>query len=100
MEVIQQDAVGTIFRLTIEEDGTAVDVSTATTKQIRFQKPDGSALVKTATFTTTGTNGQIEYATVSGDLNQAGQWEMQGYIAMSGWSGYSSRRKFEVLANI
>jgi hypothetical protein len=99
-EVIQQDGIGTIFRLTVKEDNSAVDISTATTKQIIFQRPDGEKLTKTATFTNTGTNGKIEYATVSGDLSLPGEWAYQGYVVMPSWSGYTSVKRFQVSPNL
>ena len=41
--------IGTIFELTItDEDGVVIDVSTASTKYIYFQKPDGTKVKETA----------------------------------------------------
>ena len=83
--------IGTIIRLTIvDEDGDAVDVSGATTKQIVIGKPDGTVLTKAASFTDDGADGQIEYATVEGDLDIPGQWRAQGAVAITGWSGRSA----------
>ena len=59
--------VGTVFRLTITDtDGTAIDVSTATTKYIYFQDPAGTKTQQTAAFYTDGTDGKIQYTTIAG----------------------------------
>lgn len=84
--------IGTVFTLTIKDDaGAAVNVSSAAgagTKKIKFLRPDGTVLEKTATFTTDGTDGKITCTSASGDLNQAGMWKMQGYVALTSWSGH------------
>lgn len=73
---------GTIFRSTLQEDGAAVNVSTATLKRISFKKPDGSIVQKVAVFTTDGSDGQIEYVAITGDLDLVGVWTMWGYVEM------------------
>lgn len=102
MESVQKDAIGVVIICTITEDGSAVDVSTVSTKQIILQKPDGSAaLTKTASFTNTGTDGKIQYTTISGDLNVTGIWNIQGAIVFSGgFSGRSDVQQFEVKGNL
>lgn len=73
--------VGTIFIITIVDDnGDAVDISGATTKNIKFLKPDETAVTKTADFTTDGSDGKIQYETVDQDLIPAGLWHIQGYV--------------------
>ena len=82
--------IGTVFRTTIkDQDGTAVDVSSASTLQIIFKKPDGTILTKTAVFTTDGVNGNIEYPTISGDLDTAGSWTWQARVVIGSteWKG-------------
>lgn len=72
-------------RLTIvvTEDGDAVNISAATAKQIRFERPDGTTFIKTATFTGTGSDGSIYYVFESGVLNQQGTWRCQALITFS-----------------
>ena len=77
MADVQLNDYGTVFRVTITDDGVAVDVSSATTKSIIFKPPSGSKTTKTATFTGSGTDGRIQYTTVAGDINVVGLW----YIA-------------------
>ena len=97
---VHVDDIGTIFRLGIREDGTEADVSAATTKQILFLKPDGSTLTKTATFTSDGTDGKIEYATIANDLDTEGEWQVQAFVILPTGQWSSTRRRFRVKSNI
>lgn len=78
---IHVGAVGVILRATIvDQDGTAQSVAAATTKQIKLEKPDGTKAAKTAAFYTDGTDGIIQYTTIAGDLDGAGDWKAQTYV--------------------
>ena len=85
--------IGTVFRVTIYD-------TTATTKNFIFQRPDGTSFTKVATFTTDGSDGKIEYATVDGDLGKAGTWSIQAYVATSGGTWNSSVANFRVFENL
>ena len=99
--IIHNGDVGTTFRLTITDTaGTAIDISAASTKKIYFYAPDGSKLAKTAVFTTDGKDGQIEYVSVSGDIDVTGAWLAQGYIEAGTSKYYSEKITFDVLDNI
>lgn len=89
------------FIITITEDCLPIDISAATVKLIYFTKPDRSVIVKTALFVTDGTDGQIHYSTVDGDLDQPGLWKIQAYIELGSGSAYSSIIKtFKVFCNL
>lgn len=100
--------IGTIFRATINDcDETldpaaqvVLDISSATTTELIFEKPSGATLTKTATFTTDGTDGQIEYATISGDLDEIGTWRIQAYIVLPSGSWRSDIGCFTVHENL
>lgn len=94
--------VGTVFRLTIvEADGvTPIDVSAATVKSILFQKGNGARTKKTATLYTDGTDGVIQYTAVAGDVDSAGNWQLQGYVEIPDGKFYSEILRFRVLDNI
>ena len=89
---------GTALILTVEENGATVDISAVTTKTIKLRTPDGRTLTKTATFTTSGVNGQFQYTLQQGDLDMPGRWRWQGYLTgLGGWSGHTSEAQpFEV----
>jgi len=88
--------IGVTFKVTIEDCGTVVDVSAASTKQILLYKPDGTVLTKTASFYTDGTDGIIKYSTISGDLNIAGFWRIEAYVVIGGSEYYSEIQRFRV----
>ncbi len=76
--------VGTIYRATIkDQDNVVVNVSGASTKEIIFKKPGGTLITRAAAFTTNGTDGKIEYKTVTGDIDEAGTWEWEPHVIVS-----------------
>lgn len=98
---LQKNNVGSIFRKTIvDQDGNVVDISSATTKNFIFNKPGGSQLVKATSFTTDGTDGKIQYASASGDLDEIGMWSYQAYIVFVSGSFYSNVDSFKVNRNL
>ena len=99
-EEIHVGDIGTLITLAITDAGTAVDLSSATTKQIIFLKPDRTKLTKSAEFSTDGTNGQLKYTTVSGDLDLAGFWQVQAHVIMPTGEWRSSTELFEVAENL
>lgn len=97
---VHKGDIGTVFRLTLTDDGVAVDISGATTKQIIFEKPDGSLLTKAATFTSDGTNGMMFYAMLADELDQAGVWKIQGVVVLAGGTWRTSTHEFKVHENL
>ena len=93
--------IGTIFQLTITDTaGTAIDVSTASTKYIYFQDPTGAKVQKTAAFTTSGTDGKIQYTTIAGDIDMVGNWVCQGYVETSLGKFWTEKAGFKVYSNL
>jgi len=97
--------IGTIFRVTVYDTtstgaSTVADISAATTKQIIFERPDGTTLTKTAVFTTDGSDGNIQYVSVDGDLNVTGTWHLQAYVVTPAGSWKTSVGHFRVYENL
>ena len=93
--------IGTIFRLSITDtSGTAIDVSTASVKFIYFQKPDGSKIKRTAAFYTDGVDGIIQYTGIAGDIDQFGNWLVQGYVEVTGGKFYTQQSSFQVMSTL
>jgi hypothetical protein len=94
--------IGTIIRLTIkDQDKAVIDLSSATTKQIILGLPAGTSSTKTAVFFSDGTDGVIQYVTVSGDLSVSGPWKVQGRIVLSGGADFKTEIKdMTVVANV
>ena len=97
--------IGTIFRVTVYDTtsagGTTVaDISGATTKKFTFKRPDGTTFEKTAVFTSDGTDGNIQYLSVDGDLIVAGTCNLQAYVATGAGTWSTSVGTFKVHENL
>ena len=103
MVTVQLNDIGSVLRVTVREssDQSAVAVSSATvTKDIILEKPDGTNVTKAASFTTDGTDGKIQYATISGDMDAAGTWGLQASVVLTSHTIKSTRVRFEVKENL
>ena len=97
----QENDTGSIFRVKVKKQDNAIwDLSAATTIQIKFEKPGGSTLIKTAVLTTDGTDGKMQYVSVSGDLDEVGEWEIQGRIVSGGQDLRTGLGRFTVIKDI
>jgi hypothetical protein len=92
--------IGTTLIGTFSDSGTAVDISTASSIEMIIKKPDQTKLTKTATFVTDGTDGKVQYITIAGDIDQAGNYKIQGKVVYGGATYYSSISTFKVYCNI
>lgn len=92
--------VGTQFLVTLQDDDTVVDLSSASTLQFIFHKPDGTNVTKTATLYTDGTDGKIYYNSQSGFLDTAGHWKFQIYVVIGANSWKSDIARFTVHPNL
>ena len=77
----------TKFIVTVkDENGNAIDISTATKKQLIFRRPTGDLVPKDAQFLTDGSEGKMYYLTTKDDLDMIGDnddaWEVRAYIEM------------------
>ena len=100
-EQIHIGDIGTVFKVLItDENGDALNISTATTKQIIFRKPGNrGTLTVDADFTTDGSDGYIQYAIVDGDLDTFGVWQIQAKVITPQFTNYSEIDDFRVRAN-
>jgi hypothetical protein len=93
--------IGTVFTITIKDGSSAVDVSTATTKEILVTKPDGTEVTWAASFVTSGADGKIKYTTASaGDLNQVGAYRIQAHIVFLTGDWHTDIGDFYVHGNL
>lgn len=100
MAEIHVNDTGARLILTLTDSGVAVDVSTASVKKFKICKPSGELLVVNCSNVTDGTNGQLKYDFVSGDLDEVGTYSVQAYIELSTWTGHSEIEWFDVSANV
>jgi hypothetical protein len=97
---IHLNDVGTAFRATFKNQaGVVIDISSATTIEFLFLKPDKNLSVQTGTLFTDGKDGKAQYVSVSGFLDQKGIWKVQGYVAWGGSHWYSDIERFRVYGN-
>lgn len=99
-EAVHVGDTGTVFEATIKSAGVAVDLSSAGTLQLIFQKPDGTLLQKTAVYTGNGTDGRIQYVTVAADLTTPGVWHLQGRIVIGTNEWRTNVQTFTVYPNL
>ena len=97
--------IGTVFRVTVYDTtstgGTTVaDISLASTKQFTFKRPDGTTFDRAAVFTAGGSDGNIQYLSVDGDLNVAGTWHLQAYVVTPAGSWKTGAGHFRVYENL
>ena len=92
--------IGVNFNITVMNGTAVLNVSNANSINIILQKPDGSDLTKTATLVTNGTDGNIRYTSVSGDLDQIGTWQIQARVNFGASVFSTDIQKFKVYRNI
>ena len=93
--------IGTVFEITVQENGTPTDISSATvTKDIIFKAPGKASVTKSGSFTTNGTDGKVQYTTLAGDLNKTGAWKLQAFLVLSGGSWRTEFGEFYVHPNL
>ena len=93
--------IGTVFRFTIQDqDCDIVNLVTQTELLVFFKRPDGQSLQRSAALVTDGTDGQISYTTVAGDLSLEGRWSVQARVAIATGTFHSTVEHFEVRRNL
>jgi hypothetical protein len=98
---IQIGATNLAIKLLIKEGNSALNISSASTLTMYIEKPDNTVISASASLFTNGTDGIMVYYTSSSTiLNQAGQYNAQAYIVMSGFTGYTTPVHFTVYENL
>jgi hypothetical protein len=98
----QVNDVGVQFLLTIvdETTGAPINLSTATGLKVKFEYPDGTTADKTGTLYSGGVDGKLYYTSIANDLNQSGQYFIQGEATIGGATKNSEKGRFYVNTNI
>ena len=97
---IHLNDIGTQFLLSVKDGSSAVDISSATTKQIIIKKPSGTKVTANTAFSTDGTDGKMYYNAVDGDLDEAGSYKLQGKVVISDGTFYTDITSFKVHRNL
>ena len=76
--------IGNTLLLTVNDgDGVAIDLSTATSKQIKFKRDDKTEFTKNLSFYTDGSDGVVYYEIEDGDLSVRGFYEYMLLFTLS-----------------
>jgi len=98
---IQVNDIGTVIVQTIlDANGAVLNISTASVKQLIFRSPIGIKKTKTASFSTNGADGKIQYTSISGDFDIGGVWYYQGSVVMPSGTWKTNVDSFEVEDNL
>lgn len=90
-----------LFMVTVkDQDNTEVDISSATTRNFLFEKPDGSLSTFAGDFITNGVDGGLQYKTSTADLSTAGNWKYQVHIIIGTDQYHTDITKFKVKSNL
>jgi len=102
MREIHIDDENTKVIATIIDSGTlaAIDISSATVMKLAFQRQDKTVFEVDASLLTDGTDGKIEYDTLTGHWNSGGRWKVQGYVIDGLFKNYSKVEEFLVFKNL
>lgn len=101
LQACQQGDVGIAIVIAVaDQDGNPVDLTTATSLKIRLGAPNGTFSNKIAEFFTDGSDGQIVYTTVTGDLDQPGEYALQGVVTIGGITKSTAVSNLQVMENI
>ena len=94
--------IGTRFKVTVNDDGVPVDLSSASALQISFRKPDDTIIDRTGSTLGDGssTSGVMYYDSVAGDLDAAGNYKLQGKVTLSAGTYYTDIHTFKVHCNL
>ena len=89
--------VHTCDETTTPRTETPLDISDATSLDIKFLKPDGSyTAVLVGSFATDGTDGLVQYVTLDTTLDQEGNWKGQLEVDRPSGKKATSIIKFKV----
>ena len=95
----QVGAAGVTITLTVTEKCVPADLSAAAYMAFIFRRPSGSSFVRSVTLETDGKDGKLIYTTEAGDLDEAGEWQVQARVTLGGFDGPTEVVKFLVDAN-
>lgn len=81
IETIMSGQYGLVLTLTVKENGVVKNISTYTTRTLRYRKPDGSTVDVSMSFVTDGSDGQVTYTFPIGTLDDGGSYTGQLFLS-------------------
>jgi hypothetical protein len=91
LDTVQIGAIGVKIIVTVEEDGVAKNISTATGMKLRLRSAIGNTYKEfTASFVTDGSDGKVSYTTLAAaDIDVESVWSVQVYYEMGSFKGFT-----------
>ena len=68
----------------LDQNGNVINIAGAASLTIKLLAPDGTSADKVASLYSDGRDGKMVYVTQSGDLAQAGLYQVQGKLTLNG----------------
>lgn len=84
----------------VDQDGTVIDISGATTMDIILADPSGNIETFAASHITTGDDGKLGYIIESDKLDEAGLWRAQAKVTITNYDYYSPVKTFFVKSRL
>ena len=100
VSTVHTNSTGTVFRMTLAEDGTPIDLTGHTTLELIFQKPDETVITRTATLVGLATAGLIQYVALDSEIDMVGSWCWQAHVIIPSGEWWSDAADFEVVDNL
>ena len=97
---IHVNDIGTRFLATIQDNGTVVDISSASQIQMIFRRPSDEVFYRVGSLLTSGVDGKVYYDTVSGDLSNVGMHKLQAKVYLPSGTYYTDIYSFQVNCNL
>ena len=97
---IHVNDIGTRFLATIQDNGTVVDIASASQIQMIFRRPNDEVFYRVGSLLTSGIDGKVYYDTVSGDLSNVGMHKLQAKVYLPSGTYYTDIYSFQVNCNL
>ena len=97
---IHANDIGTRFLITVQDNGEVVDISNSVSLTLIFRKPSDNLIYRPGTIYASGTDGKMYYDTIAGDLDETGNWKLQGRVGLPSGTYYTDIHTFKVHCNL
>jgi len=98
---IAAKSAGIVFLATIKDTDTKepINLSSASKLEFRLKAKQVKAIGKkvTATVVGNGSAGQMKFTTTTSTFDVPGDWDVQGYVTLIGYDGYTTTSIIKVL---
>lgn len=84
----------------LDASGDPIDIADADVLEMLLMPPDGVVRVVEAELAGDGSDGQLHYVPVDGDLDQPGRWQYQGHVVHADFERHTAVKGFTVHDNL